>query len=396
MNQIRNAYRHTIYASYLGYITQAIINCFLPLLFITFQSEFDLSLDRIGLLVTVNFSVQLIVDLLAAKYIDRIGYRKAIVAAHLFCAAGLILLAILPSQLSSPFLGLCLAVITYAIGGGLIEVLISPIVEACPTDDKSAAMSLLHSFYCWGCVAVILLSTLLFFWLGIQYWRYVACLWAIIPLTNSLYFTQVPIHTLDTGGEPLTLSALLRSKGFLLLALLMICAGASEQAMSQWASAFAESGLQVSKTLGDLLGPCFFAILMGISRIIHAKYGDRFSLERYLFASALLCILSYLITCLSPFPILSLLGCGICGFSVGAMWPGVFSLAAKRCPHGGTGMFALLALAGDCGCGGGPSIVGFVSDAWNDNLKLGLLIGIAFPLLMLLGLWKLTSHKAMK
>lgn len=396
MKQIRNSYRHTIYASYIGYITQAIINGFVPLLFLTFQSEFGLSLDRIGLLVTVNFSTQLIVDLLAAKYIDRIGYRKAIVAAHLFCAAGLCLLAILPSLLSSPFLGLCLSVITYAIGGGLIEVLISPIVEACPTNDKSAAMSLLHSFYCWGCVAVILLSTLLFYFVGTQYWKPIACLWAIVPLANSLYFTQVPIHTLDTGGEPLTLSALLRSKGFLLLVLFMVCAGASEQAMSQWASAFAESGLQVSKTLGDLTGPCFFAALMGISRIIHAKYGEKVSLERYLFASALLCVISYLIACLSPIPLLSLLGCGICGFSVGAMWPGVFSLAAKRCPHGGTGMFALLALAGDCGCGAGPSIVGFVSDAWNNNLKLGLLIGMAFPLLMLLGLWKLAARKTIE
>lgn len=383
---VRNNYKHTIAASYIGYITQAIVNNFAPLLFLTFRSEYGIPLGKIGLLVTVNFGTQLLVDFVSAKYVDRIGYRISIVAAHVFAAAGLIGLGILPDLMPDPYTGICLAVVLYAVGGGLTEVLISPIVEACPTDGKSAAMSLLHSFYCWGCVLVVVVSTILFSVLGMHSWRTVACLWAVIPVFNAFYFSQVPIAPLVEGGESMTIGDLFRSKMFWILALLMVCSGASEQSMSQWASAFAESGLRVSKTVGDLAGPCFFSILMGTARVVHAKFAERLELSKYLGICAVICIASYLTASLSPSAVLSLIGCGICGFSVGAMWPGTFSLASERCPKGGTAMFALLALAGDTGCSLGPTVVGFVSAGFHDNLKTGLLMAIIFPVLLLLGL----------
>ena len=383
---IRNNYRHTIYACYIGYITQAIINNFAPLLFLTFHNVYNIPLEKIGLLVTVNFCTQLLVDMLSVKFVGRIGYRAAVVLAHVLAAVGFIGLGILPDLFGSPYVGLCIAVIFYAIGGGLTEVLISPIVEACPTDNKSAAMSLLHSFYCWGSVLVVLVSTLLFKIMGIDSWKVIACLWAIIPALNAFYFTQVPIVSLEEKGESMGIGMLLRNKLFWVMALLMICSGASELAMSQWASAFAESGLHVSKVAGDLAGPCFFAVLMGLARIVHAKFGEKIELTKYLFFCALSCICSYLLAALSPIAVLSLLGCGICGFSVGAMWPGTFSLASEKCPQGGTAMFALLALAGDTGCSLGPTVVGYVSAALSDNLKLGLLSAVVFPVLLLGGL----------
>ena len=385
-------YKHTILACYVGYITQAIINNFAPLLFLTFQSTFLLSLKQVTLLVTFNFLTQLVVDFLAAKFVDQIGYRPCVVAAHVFCAVGLVGLGWFPAILP-PYTGLLLAVVAYAIGGGLIEVLISPIVEACPTENKSAAMSLLHSFYCWGTVAVVLLSTVLFSALGMESWRLVGCLWALIPAFNALLFLRVPIAPIVSEGEGMSISGLFRQKIFWILALLMVCAGASEQAMSQWASAFAESGLQVSKTMGDLAGPCFFSILMGTARVFHAKLARRVNLESYIVLCALLCISSYVLAVLPLHPLVNLLGCGLCGFSVGVFWPGTFSIATKACPLGGTAMFALLALAGDLGCSLGPTVVGFVSAAFDDVLKMGLVAAIGFPALILLGIRLLRSRK---
>ena len=390
---IKTSYRHTAAACYIGYITQAIINNFIPLLFITFHNTYNISLEKIGLLVTVNFFTQLLVDLIAAKAADKIGYRPLIVAAHIFAVVGLVSLAFLPDLLPDPYVGLCFSIVLYAVGGGLTEVLISPIVEACPTDGKSAAMSLLHSFYCWGSVLVVLGTTIFFTIFGTEMWRIAACIWAVIPFFNIFYFMLVPINKLTEDGESMGVRQLLKSGVFRILAIFMLCAGASELAMSQWASAFAESGLNVSKTMGDLLGPCFFAVLMGTSRIVHAKFGEKIGLEKYLSLSALVCIASYLIAAFSPVPLLSLIGCGICGFSVGAMWPGTFSLAAERCPKGGTAMFALLALAGDSGCALGPAVVGFVSGALNDNLKLGIISAVIFPIILFIGLTATRKRK---
>lgn len=383
---IKTDFRHTIAASYIGYITQAIVNNFAPLLFVTFHRTYGISLSRIGLLVTINFVTQILVDLFSAKFTDRIGYRINAVLAHVFAAVGLVILGILPELTPDPYIGISIAVVIYAIGGGLTEVIISPIVEACPTDKKGAAMSLLHSFYCWGSVLVVLVSTLLFNTVGLSSWKIIAALWAIIPACNAVYFCFVPINSLADEGRGMTITALLKEKVFWVLALLMVCSGASELAMSQWASALAETGLHVSKTVGDLAGPCFFAILMGSGRVLHAHVAEHFSLTGYLSACAVLCMISYLIVSFSPLPALSLAACGVCGLSVAAMWPGTFSISSKVCPQGGTTIFALLALAGDIGCSSGPTMVGFISSAMQDNLKLGLLSAIIFPVLMLAGL----------
>ena len=339
------SYNHTLYASYLGYVTQAIVNNFAPLLFLTFQSELGIPLSQITLLVTINFGIRLVVDLLSAKFVDRIGYRTCAVAAHFCCAVGLAGMAFLP-QIMAPYPGLLASIALYAVGGGLIEVLISPIVEACPTDKKAAAMSLLHSFYCWGHLFVVLVSTGFFVAFGIGNWRVLAWVWALLPLVNAFYFMKVPIATLTQEGGGMPLKKLLSMKLFWVFMLLMVCAGASEQGMSQWASAFAEAGLQVNKTVGDLAGPCMFAAMMGLSRLSYAKFSDKVSLK------------------------------------------GTFSLAAQRCPAGGTPMFALFALAGDLGCSSGPTLVGLVADA-AGGLKAGLTAALIFPALLLLGLWLL-------
>lgn len=380
-------YNKTITACFVGYIVQAIINNFVPLLFLTFERTYQIPLSQITLLVTINFGVQLFVDLLSVKFVDKIGYRASMVIAHLCSAAGLVLLTILPEVMDPAFLGILTAVVVYAIGGGLLEVLVSPIVEACPSDHKEKAMSMLHSFYCWGHVGVVALSTLYFYIVGISNWKLLAVIWAVIPLANALAFTKVPIAPLLPEGESgLRMKDLLGMKLFWILFIMMVCAGASEQAVSQWASTFAEQALGITKTLGDLAGPMAFAILMGASRFFYGKYGDRIDLDRFMIFSSLLCILSYLGISLIPVPLVSLAACAICGLSVGIMWPGTFSKASQALRRGGTAMFALLALGGDVGCSGGPTLVGLISSSLNDNLKAGILAAIIFPVLLLTGI----------
>ena len=384
---MKNNYQKTVVACFIGYVVQAIVNNFVPLLFLTFQRSYQIPLSQITLLVTINFGIQLTVDLLSVGFVDRIGYRASMILAHAFSAAGFILLTFLPDVMPSPFAGILCAVMIYAVGGGLLEVVVSPVVEACPTDNKEKAMSLLHSFYCWGHVGVVLLSTVFFSLFGVEHWRILALLWALVPLGNMVAFFHVPIAPLIAEGETgMSLKELFSSKLFWLFLIMMICAGASEQAVSQWSSTFAEKGLGVSKTIGDLAGPMAFAVLMGSSRAFYGKRGDRLNLDRFMILNCLLCIAAYLCISLSPNPLLSLVGCALCGLSVGIMWPGSFSKASKALPRGGTAMFALLALGGDVGCSGGPTLVGMVSSALNDNLKTGILAGIVFPLLLLLGI----------
>ncbi len=384
---MKNQYNKTITACFVGYIVQAIVNNFVPLLFLTFQRTYDIPLSQITLLVTFNFGVQLLVDLLSVGFVDRIGYRASMVIAHFLSAAGLILLTFLPELLPSPFAGILISVMVYAIGGGILEVLVSPVVEACPSDNKEKAMSMLHSFYCWGHVGVVLISTLFFCVFGIENWKVLAAVWAVIPICNAFVFARVPIAKLIEEGESgLRLRELFGIKIFWILLIMMICAGASEQAVSQWASTFAEKGLGISKTAGDLAGPMAFAILMGVSRVFYGRYGDRIHLDRFMIYSCCLCIASYLGIALLPNPMLSLLACAVCGLSVGIMWPGSFSKAAAALPKGGTAMFALLALGGDLGCSGGPTLVGMVSSSLGDNLKMGVLAGVIFPVLLLTGI----------
>ena len=381
-------YKHTLRSCFIGYIVQAISVNFLPLLFVFFQDTYQISLGQLTTLITVHFGVQLFVDSTAPLYVDKLGYRPCIVAAHAFSATGLLLLTILP-DLMDPFTGLATAVFVYGIGSGLIEVMISPITESCPTDNKEAAMQLLHSFYCWGHVGVVLISTLFFRWAGIQNWKLLSCIWAIIPIGNAIVFTRAPIAPLMEEGETsMPIRELLKNKIFWLFMVMMVCSGASEQAVSQWASAFAERGLGISKTMGDLAGPMAFAIFMGSARAFYGKFGEKMNLDRFMKGSLALCIFSYLLISLSPWPALSLVGCAICGLSVGILWPGTFSKAAATLRRGGTAMFALLALGGDLGCSGGPSLVGFVADRFGGELKSGILVAILFPVVLLLCLGK--------
>lgn len=373
-------YKHTVRACFVGYVVQAIVNNFAPLLFLTFQAQYGIPLSQITVLITVNFALQLIVDFVSAFFIDKIGYRVSIVAAHAFAAAGLVLMTVLPEIMPSPFAGLLIAVMCYAVGGGLLEVLVSPIVEACPTDNKEQAMSLLHSFYCWGSVAVVGLSTLFFALFGTRSWRYLALMWAAVPLANAFVFSKVPIAPLIEDGEKgLSIKELFKNKMFWIFMLLMLCSGASEQAVSQWASTFAERGLGVSKTIGDLTGPMLFSVLMGLSRLIYGKFGGRIKLDSIMLGSGVLCIISYLIITLTGSSVLGLCGVALCGLSVGIMWPGTFSKASASIKGGGTAMFALLALCGDLGCSGGPTFAGMMASRFGDNLKIGMLCAIVFP-----------------
>lgn len=375
-----------MYACFVGYIVQAIINNFIPLLFLTFESTYNIPLSRITMLITINFGIQLLVDLLSAGFVDKIGYKASVIIAHIFSALGLAGLVVLPELMPDPYWGLLISVSLYAVGGGLIEVLVSPIIESCPTENKEKAMSLLHSFYCWGHVGVVLISTVFFKLFGIENWKILTCIWIAVPVANTFIFASSPIAPLNGDGERgLSIPELFKNKTFWVLMLMMTCAGASEQAVSQWASTFAELGLKVSKTVGDLAGPMAFAVLMGSSRLFYGKFGAKIDLDKFMAGSGILCVISYLCISLSPSPFLSLIGCGICGLSVGIMWPGTFSKASGAIKNGGTAMFALLALAGDLGCSGGPTLVGFVSGIASDDLKKGILTAIIFPILLVAG-----------
>ena len=377
---MKKNYRKTLIACYLGFITQAIAANFTPLLFLKFHKDYGIPLGKIALIPTVFFLTQLL-------------YRLSVVVSEAASALGLVGLAVLPELFPDPFAGILLSVLIYAIGSGLIEVLVSPIVEACPFEHKDAVMSMLHSFYCWGCVGVILLSTVFFALFGIGHWRLLAVLWSLIPLYNIFNFATCPIERLTEEGEGMTIGSLLRTPFFWIAILLMVCAGASELSMAQWASAFVESALGFSKTMGDLIGPCLFAVAMGISRVIYGKYGEKMNLHLFMIGSGILCFVCYLVTALSAVPLLGLAGCVLCGFSVGILWPGTISIASPRLPQGGTALFALLAMAGDLGGASGPSLVGIVTQHSGDQMQSGMLAGSIFPLLLIAALL-LISRKA--
>lgn len=379
-------YKKTLYACYLGFITQAITANFTPLLFITFKESYAISLEMIAIIPLVFYLTQLLVDLVAVKFADVIGYRTCVVISQIISATGLVLMAFLPEILKNAFVGIIISVVLYAIGSGLVEVLLSPIVEACPFENKSGVMSLLHSFYCWGAVGVILVSTLFFAIFGIEYWKILAIIWALVPLVNTFNFLSCPIEKLVDDREKMKVIDLLKTPIFMLMILLMICAGASEATMTQWASAFTEEALGVSKTIGDLAGPCMFAVCMGLTRVFYGKKGEKLNLIKVMISCGLLCVACYLLASLSPISIIGLIGCALCGLAVGIMWPGTISISAKSCAKGGTAMFAFLALAGDLGAAIGPAMVGGIAEVYKGNLKTGLLFATIFPIVMIFGL----------
>ncbi len=389
-------YKKTLIACYLGFITQAISSNFAPLLFLTFKDTYGFSLEMIAFIPMVFYLTQLLVDLVAVKFADIIGYRICVVASQAVSAAGLILMAFLPQWLPDPFVGIMISVVLYAIGSGLVEVLLSPIVEACPFENKAGVMSLLHSFFCWGSVGVILGSTLFFAIFGTAHWPILALIWAAVPLFNAFNFLFCPIERLVEEGDGMRIGQLLKLPLFLLMIGLMICAGASEATMTQWASAFTESALGVSKTVGDLVGPCLFAVFMGLSRVFYGKKGEKLDLTKVMLVCGVLCVACYLLAALSPISIIGLIGCALCGLSVGIMWPGTISISSQQCPKGGTAMFAFLALAGDLGAAVGPTMVGGIADAAGGNLKTGLLFAAIFPTVMILGLILLIKSRKRK
>lgn len=389
-------YRKTLLACYLGFITQAITANFAPLLFLKIHTDYSISMGQIALIPTAFFLTQLLVDLFCARFVDSIGYRRSVVVSEIASVLGLAGLAFIPDLFADPFSGIMACVVVYAVGSGLIEVVGSPIVEACPFEHKDAVMSLLHSFYCWGSVGVILLSTLFFAVFGIEHWRWLACIWALIPLYNIFNFATCPIEHLTEKGEGMTLRQLFRLPIFWLAILLMVCAGASELAMAQWASAFTEAALGLSKAVGDLAGPCLFAVTMGICRVVYGKFGPRMDLTKFMIGSGFLCLCCYLLAGLSASPVLGLAGCICCGFSVGIMWPGTISITSPRIPKGGTALFAMLAMAGDLGGAFGPSLVGTVAQQAGDNLRTGMLTGSIFPLVLIIALFLLTGTAAGK
>lgn len=383
MGKSRNKYNKTLAACYLGFITQAITANFTPLLFLMFNRNYGISLGKLAVIPAVFFITQLIVDIICAQVVDKIGYRKCIITSCLCSAVGLVLLAFLPELFPDPFIGIILSVVVYAIGSGLVEVLGSPIVEACPFDHKEAVMSLLHSFYCWGSVGVIVISTLFFKFFGMDNWKILSCIWAIIPLFNIWNFATCPIEHPNHGEKGMGLLALFKLPLFWIAVVLMVCAGASELSMAQWASAFVESALGLPKNIGDLAGPCMFAVTMGTCRAIFGKFGHKMNLPHFMIVSGILCFITYMLASLSKAPVVGLVGCVLCGFSVAIMWPGTISICSPKIPKGGTAFFAMLAMAGDLGGAAGPALVGNVSQIFDNNLKTGLLAGSFFPLVLI-------------
>lgn len=380
----RKNYKRTQLACYLGFVTQAICSNFVPLLYITFHNDYGISFGMLALVSTCFFVTQLVVDFLCAEVVDKIGYRVCVIAAEVTSGLGLAGLAVLPNLTAEPFWGILICVIIYALGSGLTEVLVSPIVEACPCENKETRMSFLHSFFCWGWVVVVLCSTAFFSLFGIEHWRIMALIWSIIPFYNIYNFAICPIEPLVKEGKSMTMTELFKTKAFWIFIVLMICAGSSEIAMGQWASAFAESALHVSKTVGDLAGPCGFAVCMGISRLLYGKFGEKVDLTIFMMISGVMCLVCYLVAGFANIPFVGLMGCAVCGFSVGIMWPGSISISSQILPTGGTAMFAFLALAGDLGGAVGPAIIGTVSQRAANNLQAGVLAGIGFPIVLVI------------
>ena len=400
MSQV--SYKKTKIACYLGYVTQAISINLLPLLYLTFQNEFSVSLSQLGFLATLLFAVQMAVDLLATRFGKYVSYRWGSVAACALSALGLVLMCVLPKWMPHFYVGVMLATVILSIGGGLTEVLISPLVDAIPEEGKVGEMSLLHSFYCWGVVAVILFSTAFFALVGVSYWRWLVLLWSLVPAVTAVMFACIPIPPkTEEVHSHRSAPSVVRYGLFWVLMALMVFSGASEMAPAQWASFFAENNLGIPKAVGDLLGPCAFAVFQGLSRVVFSRMARRRDPRRILAWHAVGCLVAYAVIVLAPHPLLSLFGFCMCGWFVGPMWPGILSLCATRFPAGGTAMFAALALCGDVGCAAAPMMIGAVTDRlvtadWlsSSAMRGGFAVCMVFPALLVVGLWLLRKRRS--
>lgn len=389
-------YKHTLHSCYLAYVTQAAVVNLAPILFVIFQTEFGLTYQQIGALSLINFLTQLSIDAVAIKTLDKVGYRPAAIGCCACCTLGFLLLAICPAIWPGEFFALCLPVIVYAVGGGLAEVIVSPIADSLPLENKEGSMALVHGAYSWGQAAVVLVSTCTLAIIGHARWQWLPLIWAILPLYNLFRFCRVPLMPTIPDEHRTPLRDLLKNGTLWLFLLVMLCAGASEVAMSQWSSLFAEKALGVNKVLGDIAGPCLFAVFMGLGRIGFGKFGTKWKLSRILLLCALLAIVCYLLTAFFPHPIISLTACALTGLAVSLMWPGTVSLSAAAFPLGGAALFAFLALFGDLGCSVGPWLTGVVSDAVSVSnsdmaLRIGLAAGTIFPLTLFVTLFFLKS-----
>lgn len=376
-------YKRTVASSFTAFVVQAVVNNFAPLLFLTFQAQYGIELSKITVLITANFFIQIFVDLTAVLFVDRIGYRASTVLAHAMCAAGLIFMTILPEILPSAFVGLLISVFCYAVGAGLLDITINPIINSCPSTDSNQLLCLLHSFYCWGSVAAVGITTIVFSIFSTSSWKLMALAWAVLPIVNAISFTRVPIAPImDENEERLSVKDMLKTKAFWVFMVLILCAGSSEQAVSQWASTFAEKALGLSKTVGDLAGPMLFSILMGIARFSYGKFGDKINLDSMMLISGCVCTASYLLISLTSSPLLGLVGVALCGLSSGILWPGTIGKMSSALHGGGTAMYAILCLGGDIGCSAGPTFAGMMASAFGDDLKKGILCAVVFPALL--------------
>lgn len=382
MTELEKKYLPTKLAGYVGFIVQAIVNNFLPILFIVFQDVYGLGYEKLGRLIVINFATQMFIDFITPKIIHKLGYRRAAFLCQFTACVGLCLMAVLPRFMSNTYLAIIISIVFYATGSGLMEVILSPMIEMLPTGNKSGNMAVLHSFYCWGQTVVVPLTTLMVFIFGRENWTYIPLVWAVVPFVNMFTFLRVPIVEPDSEEKQSTFLELARTPKFVVYMVMMLCAGASEIAMSQWSSLFVEQALGVSKAIGDIVGPCLFALFMALGRVIYASLSKKVSFTRLLIWLNLLCFICYVMVALCHIAVLSLVFCALCGLSVSISWPGIYSAGARTFKTGGAVMFSAFAMCGDTGCALGPGLVGLVAEY--TNLNVGFLVAAVFPLIMVI------------
>ena len=355
------SYKSTIAACYIGSFVQAIIVNTTPILFIPLREQFGLTFQQMGLLVLINFISQVGCDILFSNAIDKYGFRRFVVAAHGLAVVGLVLFAASPLLFDRPFAGFVTATIIFSGSGGLLELLLSPIVNAIPTDEKAGAMSVLHSFYSWGQAAVILLTTVLLFVFGRAWWQWIILIWTLVPLFNFFFLMRVPFAPNVPEEQRQGMDKILLKPFFIAALATILCGAAAELCISQWASAYLEEAMRLPKVVGDVGGVCLFAVMMGVGRLFYGMYGKKINVSLMMLIGTVGAAACYITVALSGTAVLSLLACGLCGLCVSLLWPGTLVVASEHYPLAGAWMFAILA-AGDIGASAGPWLMGVVAE----------------------------------